>query len=413
LNRNIVKFHWMQLLALAATHFVVDLFAGMPPAILPAIRGEFALTLSRGSFVLVALYLTCNGVQVFTGHVRSGQRRPLLLHIGLLLASSICLIHLLPRGSGAFPAMFLLAVVSGVGIALVHPEALRGVHRLKRIPPAVSTAVFMAGGFLGYASGGAVSTLLVSRFGFQGLYPLIVISLVGISIVILLRVRLAVEHSNEQRGTSDEGRALNRPSSPVHHLSLPFWIIFTMAMPAAVSTTLLSILLPTALNELGFKLTFGGYSTTLFGLGGAAGSFIWAHIARKKGELSCTVVALFLTLPFLLAYLVLIKYSAAIWLLFGAGFCTVSAYALMITLSRHATGPTLGRRLGVMVGGTWALAYVIFMPMVSIAEHYHFKTNAILKIAPWGYLFSGLIGIIILLKNRRSTRTSGFGPSAA
>ncbi|MBN2316526.1 MAG: hypothetical protein JXM79_21540, partial [Sedimentisphaerales bacterium] len=169
----------------------------------------------------------------------------------------------------------------------------------------------------------------------------------------------------------------------------------------------------TALNELGFKLTFGGYSTTMFGLGGAAGSFIWAYIARKKGELSCTVAALFLTLPFLLAYLVLIKYTMAIWLLLGVGFCAVSAYALMITLSRHATGPTLGRRLGVMVGGTWALAYIIFMPMVNAAEYYHIKTNVVLNLAPWGYLFSGFIAVYVLLKNRRSTRTPTFGSSIA
>ena len=186
-----------------------------------------------------------------------------------------------------------------------------------------------------------------------------------------------------------------------------------MAMPAAVSTTILSILLPTVLGELGFELTFGGYSTTMFGLGGAAGSFIWAYIARKKGELSCIIAALFLTLPFLLAYLVLVKYKAAIWLLFGAGFCTVSAYALMITLSRHATGPTLGRRLGVMVGGTWALAYIIFQAMVLVVEHSRFGTKALLNLTPWGYLFSGLISIFILLKSRRSVRAPEFDPSAA
>ena len=151
----------MQLLALASVHFVVDLFSGMPPAILPAIREEFTLSLSRGGFVMVALYLTCNGVQVLTGHVRAGKRRPLLLHLGLLLSAGVCLVGILPKGAGAYPSMLLLAVVSGIGIALVHPEGLRGVHRLKRIPPAVSTAVFMAGGFLGYASGGAVSAFLL------------------------------------------------------------------------------------------------------------------------------------------------------------------------------------------------------------------------------------------------------------
>jgi FSR family fosmidomycin resistance protein-like MFS transporter len=385
----------MQLLALASAHFVIDLFAGMPPAILPAILDEFALTLSRGSFVLVALYLVCNGVQVFTGHLRSGKRRPLLLHIGLLLGSGVCLLNLLPRGAAAFPVMLLLAVVSGVGIALVHPEGLRGVHRLKRIPPALSTAVFMAGGFLGYASGGAVSAFLVSRFGFQGLYPLVICSVLSIAAVLLLRVRLAVEPKAPNEN-------LNRT---MDRYRLPFWLIFAMAMPAAVSTTILSILLPTALNELGFELTFGGFSTTMFGLGGAAGSFVWAYLARKRGELSCAIVALFLNLPFLLAYLLLRQYRAAIWILLGIGFCTVSAYTLMITLSRHATGPTLGQRLGVMVGGTWALAYIIFMALPLVAEHFKLGTNALINLTPWGYLCSGLFGMLIMLKLRRSTYT--------
>ena len=392
----------MQLLALATAHFVVDLFSGMPPAILPAIRDEFTFSLSRGGFVMVAIYLTCNGVQVLTGHMRSGKRRPLLLHLGLLLSAGVCLIGILPRGAGGFAAMLLLAIISGFGIALVHPEGLRGVHRLKRIPPTVSTAVFMAGGFLGYASGGAVSAFLVSRFGFQGLYPLIICSFVSIAVVILLRVRLAVE-----------------PTAPVESgiqtttkVRLPFWFIFIMAMPAAVSTTILAVLLPTVLNELGFELTFGGYSTTIFGLGGAAGSFVWAYIAHKKDELYCTVAALFLTLPFLLAYLVLINSRAAIWILFGAGFCTVSAYTLMITLSRHATGPTLGRRLGVMVGGTWALAYIIFQTLLLAIEHSRLGTKALLNLTPWGYLCSGVFGIFVMLKMRRSASAGSSGQSA-
>jgi len=384
----------MQLLALAGVHFVVDLFAGMPPAILPAIRDEFAVSLSRGGFVLVALYLTCNGVQVLTGHLRAGKRSPLFLHVGLLLGAAVCLLGVLPRGRGAFPAMILLAVVSGVGIAIVHPAGRRGVHRLKRISPGVSTAVCMAGGFLGYASGGAVSALLVSRFGFEGLYPLVLGSVIGIALVILLRVRLAVEQ-----------REPNADRTQTTEHGLPFWFIVAMAMPAAVSTTILAVLLPTVLEELGFDLTFGGFSVTMFGLGGAVGSFVWAHLARKKGELFCSIAALFLALPFLAAYLVLINHRAAMWILFGVGFCTISAYTLMITLSRHATGPTLGRRMGFMVGGTWALAYVFFMPLLPAAEH--FGANFVLRLTPLGYLLSGGFGLFLMLKAGTPPRRDG------
>jgi FSR family fosmidomycin resistance protein-like MFS transporter len=382
----------MQLFALAAVHFIVDLFAGMPPAILPAMRAEFALSLSRGGLVLGVLYMTCNGVQVLTGHMRAGKRRPLFLHLGLVLGAGICLLDALPRGGGgAFGGMILLAVISGCGIAIVHPEGLRAVHRLKRIAPAVSTAVFMAGGFLGFASGGAVSAFLVSRFGLQGLYPLILCPVIGIVMVASLRVRLAVEP-----------KVPNKSETQTQEHRLPFWLIMAMAMPAAISTTFIASLLPTGLNELGFELIFGGLSIAMFGLGGAVGSFVWAHVAHKKGELRCSVAALVLAIPLLAAYLALMDSGMAIWILFGVGFCTISAYILMITLSRQATGLNLGQRMGFIVGGTWALAYVVFMAPLPAVEH--FGTNAILRFTPLGYLLSGAFGLLVMVKARSSAR---------
>ena len=378
----------MQLLVLAGIHFLIDMFAGMLPAILPAIMAEFALSLSLGVILLVVLNMTGNGVQVLTGHTRAYKRMPLFLHLGLILAASICLFGALPRSPRIFAAMLLLATISGFGVAIVHPEALRAVHRLRRIQPGVSTAVFMAGGFLGYASGGAVSTVLVSRFGLPGLYPLILCPAVGVLLVIFLRIRLAVEPKvrNENRSAS----AVNR---------LPFWLIFAMAMPAAISTLVLASLLPTVLSELGFELTFGGFSVTIFGLGGAVGSFAWVGIAHRKGELPCLIAALFLAVPFLVAYLILIDKAIAIWMMFGVGFCTISAYVLMITLARAAAGPNLGQRMGFMAGGTWALASVVFLALLPAAQY--FGTNVILKFTPLGYVLSAAFGLFIMFKVHR------------
>ena len=378
----------MQLLVLAGVHFLIDMFGGMLPAILPAIRTEFALSLSLGGILLVVLHMTSNGVQVLTGHTRADKRGPLFLHLGLILAASICLLGVLPRSSGAFAAMLFLATVSGCGVAIVHPEALRAVHRFERIPPAISTAVFMAGGFLGYASGGAVSTILVSRFGLPGLYPLILCPAVGILMVIFFRIRLAVEP--EVRSGNGSGTAEKQ---------LNFWLIIAMAMPAAISTLILASLLPTVLNELGFELTFGGFSMTMFGLGGAVGAFAWGGIAHRKGALPCSVAALFLAIPFLVTYLILIDNRMAIWILFGAGFCAISAYVLMITLARAATGPSLGQRMGFMAGGTWALANIFFLALLPVAQS--FGPGVILKFVPLGYLLSGAFGLFIMLKIQR------------
>jgi len=387
LRRKLVTFHWMHLLVLATVHFFIDVFASMLPAILPAIQAEFSFSLSKSGLVMAVMYLTCNGVQPLMGHLRANKRKPLFLHLGLIFGSVICLLGVLPRGAGAFGGMLLLAMVSGFGIAIVHPEGLRGVHRLRKIKPAVSTAVFMAGGFLGYASSGAISAFLVSRFGLPGLYPLMLCPVVGIVLVLFLRVRLAVERTVYYEAAVQDCKS-----------QLPFRPILVMAVPAAVSTTIIASLLPTALNELGFELTYGGLSATMFGLGGAVGSFVWAHIAHKKGELKCSVAALFLVIPFLVVYLVFINSRMAIWILFGAGFCAISAYILMITLARRAAGLTLGQRMGFMVGGTWALAYLVFIPLLRVAEH--FGSDVILKFSPLGYLLSGAFGLYIMLKTR-------------
>ena len=375
----------MQLLVLSGVHFFIDMFAGMLPPLLPVIREEFALSLSLGGLLVIALNMTSNGVQVLTGHLRARKRGPLFLHVGLIVGAGICLVGVLPKSGGAFAALLLLSTISGVGIAAVHPESLRAVHHLRRIPPAVSTAVFMAGGFLGYASSGAVSTVLVSRFGLRGLYPLILCPVVGILLVIFMRIRLAVErtsNSNNMAFTSES--------------KLPFRLLFAMAMPAAVSTIVLVSLLPTVLNELGFELTFGGFSATMFGLGGAVGSFVWAGIAHKKGELPCSIAALFLAVPFLAAYLIFIDSKMAIWMMFGTGFCAISAYTLMITLARDTTGPNLGRRMGFMVGGTWALANIVFMALLPAIEY--LGADFIMKFTPLGYVLSAAFGLFIMLK---------------
>ena len=377
---------------LAGVHFLIDVFASMLPAILPAIQDEFSLSLSQGGYVLVAMLLTCNAIQPFIGHMRAHKRRPLFLHLGLILGAGICLLGVLPRGNSAFALMILLAVVSGIGIAIVHPEGLRAIHTLGRIPSAVSTAVFMSGGFLGYASSGAISAFLVSRFGFKGLYPLVFCPVIGIVLIIFLRIRLAVERKDQ----NVEPKLTEKPR-------LSFWLIMAMAIPAAISTTILTSLLPTVLNELGFELTFGGFSTTMFGLGGTVGAFVWAAIAHKKGELICSVAALFLVIPFLVTYLVFIDNRMAIWLLFGAGFCAMSAYILMITLSRHAKGLKFGQRMGFMVGGTWAVAFMVFSALLPVAEY--FGTDVLLRYVPLGYLFSAMCGLFIVLKAKKHSRT--------
>jgi FSR family fosmidomycin resistance protein-like MFS transporter len=387
--RPTLRLQWIQLVVLSGVHFLVDMFGNVLPAILPVIRDDFHVTLVVGGFVLASVPLASNAVQILTGRLRPNKTKPLFLHLGVILSASICLVALSPRSAAGIVLLVGLGVISGSGVAVAHPEGLRAVHTLSRISPALSTAVFMTSGFLGFASGGAISAILVASYGLQGLYPLIPCLLVGIIAIRLSRVRLAVER--------DATTAHGRTASSVQ--VLPFWKVLSIGLPAAVSTTVILQLTPTYLNELGFDLAFGGFATAMFGWGSTVGPFVWTAIAHRKGDLPASIWAFLLSTPFIVLYLVFARHAAAAWLLFGVGFSSMSAYILTITLARESRGSNLGQRMALIVGGTWGIATIVFMGLTLMADWV--GTGPVLKLTPIGYVLSGVAAFWVLRQHPR------------
>ncbi len=389
-----LRVQWVQLAVLSGVHFLVDMFGNVLPALLPVICDDFQITLAVGGFVLASLPLASNGVQILTGHLRPDKTAPLFLHLGVTLAASICLMALAPRSMAGIALVVVLGVISGSGVAVAHPEGLRAIHTLDRIAPSLSTAVFMTSGFFGFASGGAISACLVASYGLKGLYPLIPCLVVGIVIIRLSRVRLAVEHDVPNG---------NGPAIPTSAHVLPFWKVLSIGVPAAVSTTVIQQLTPTYLHELGFDLAFGGFSVAMFGWGGAVGPFIWTVIAHRKGDLPASIWAFLLSSPFIVLYLMFADHRAAAWLLFGVGFSSMSAYILTVTLARESRGFNLGRRMALIVGGTWGVATLALMILAPLADWV--GTGRVLALTPAGYVLSGLFAFRLLRQHPQVERT--------
>jgi len=388
-----LRVQWVQLAVLSGVHFLVDMFGNVLPALLPVICDDFQITLAVGGLVLASLPLASNCVQILTGHLRPDKTAPLFLHLGVVLSASICLMALAPRSMAGILLVVALGVISGSGVAVAHPEGLRAIHTLDRIPPALSTAVFMTSGFFGFASGGAISACLVASHGLKGLYPLIPCLLLGIVTVRLSRVRLAVEHDT----ANGNGRAL---SASAH--VLPFWKVLAIGVPAAISTTVIQQLTPTHLHELGFDLAFGGFSVAMFGWGGAVGPFLWTVIAHRKGDLAASIWAFLLSTPFIVLYLMFAERAGAAWLLFGVGFSSMSAYILTVTLARQSRGFNLGRRMALIVGGTWGVATLALMILAPLADWV--GTGPVLALTPAGYVLSGVLAFLVLRQHPQVER---------
>ncbi|MDH7599593.1 MAG: MFS transporter, partial [Sedimentisphaerales bacterium] len=364
---------------------LADMYSNILPPILPALRQQFGLNLFKASVLVVLLLLSSNWFQVLAGHLRSDKQDRWFMYLGLVLAAVISAIGLVPPGTHAMWSMAGLTILAGAGIAMVHPDALRSVHRLSRIPGATSTGIFMASGFVGYAIAGWASTALVSRWGLKALSVLGVLPVLGILALTWIRARPALEAVQK-----DEG---------MHQAGPSFWDVMAMAIPAAIATTVFGTLLPTRLvDELGFGLRFGGYSAAVYGTGGAIGSVIWGIVARRIGDLPAAVIALALVMPLTGLYLFLMGKPAAIAILFLVGFFAFASYILLVTVAGTARGSSLSMRMAWVVGGSWGISHLALLGLAMIADRY--GTLPVMAGSPIGYLAATAFGISILRRHR-------------
>jgi FSR family fosmidomycin resistance protein-like MFS transporter len=395
IDLNSKRTQWQKLIAITLIHFLNDTIGGMFPAVLPEIRIQFDWNLATVNWVLFSITLICNFAQVATGHLRPDKQKPLLMPLGLIITVAICFLFLLGNSAFAFQGMVVLAIVTGFGIAIIHPEGLRAVHALDKIPNSIAITVFVTGGVLGFACGGYFGSFFVFRFGLQGLMWFLVVPCVSLFLIYHFDIRLAVENKLSAKSKSSENGD-----------DYPFWIVFAMAVPATTGAMLLVMLLPTQLNEMGFDLPYGGFSTMLFGVGGAIGSIVWSIIAHKKGLMRCSVISVLMGIPFILAYILTMKHTGSLALLLLGSFCSWSSYPLLVAVSKFGRGPSLGMRMGLMVGGTWGTSCIIETFLVLLEARYGFGILPLLLIAPACYLITAMIGIALMVTHRQRCKDS-------
>ena len=245
---------------------------------------------------------------------------------------------------------------------MTHPEGLRGLHAIKGVPVAMGTAVFLVAGYFGFASGSWVSAMVVERFGLRGLAVLVVPSLLGAALIVIAKVRLAVEKDEAPQEEADAEKA------PVD--VVPFWPLAIAATPLVTGTLILSALLPSHLNRFGFDLKYGGLANLLFGGSSALGALAMSALAHRWGYARMSIAGILCGAPLLAAYLALSDRSWALALLVAAALCVGGVFPLLVTLSRFATGPALGRRMGIIVGGAWGIANVVLLCLGPVADNF-------------------------------------------
>ncbi len=379
---------------LTGMHFTVDMLSGMVPGFLPVILEKYSLSVAAGSLLIAVLGFSCNGLQLMVGGLRSEQKKPLFIQMGLLLTGIICLIGFVPVSSGAIYWLLLLMMLTGFGVALVHPEGLRGVCAVDNsaIAPPVATSVFMLAGFLGCSCGPLVSSVLVELMGLKGLLLLLIIVLPLLYLFQQARVKLAMGQADKKPRKVQ----VAVPQSP-----LTFWEIFLLAVFINTGCMIVSGLLPTYLRLAQFSLLFSGLSAMLFGLGAGLSALYTSSVLIKRFPVVKLIkYQIMAGVPIMILYIVGAERSMW-WLPLAliSGVLVGAGFPQLVTLCRTAAnGPALGTRMGLIVGGTWGVAGLLFLGVGAFADL--FTLRYALLLSPLSFICA----IILLIYYGRKTK---------
>lgn len=151
---------------LSLGHLCADLNQGALSALLPFIVSAYFFSYAKASSLVLFANLIGSMVQPVIGHISDKKDYPWIMPLGLLLAGAGMA---LTGFSASFSLLAIGVLISGLGIAMFHPQAAKTVNTLaSQNQKGSSLSLFSFGGNIGFSLGPLYTTIIISTFGLKG-----------------------------------------------------------------------------------------------------------------------------------------------------------------------------------------------------------------------------------------------------
>ncbi|MBR8465144.1 MFS transporter [Campylobacter sp. faydin G-140] len=342
------KPHHIYLLTLS--HASNDMCSGALPALLPFFIKAYGLSYAQAATLVFASAIASSVLQPFFGYFSDKFSRSYFISLGIFLSGlGVSLMGF----TSSYHALFICAIISGIGSAIFHPEAAKMTNSISsQDSKAKGMSLFAVGGNIGFAVGPLLAGFIVHYVGF---YALITFGLVcsSVAVVFLYTLpsikRLSQKVANSVKNTSNlvatnDWRMFARLSFVIFARSIIFFTLNTFIPIYWINVLHQST--TTASSALAILFSFGVVVTII---GGA--------ITDKLGNIKMLRYAYMAMVPILFAFTQSTNVYLSTLLLFFVGGAVFAPYSATVLLGQHylarnigfASGVTLG--LGVSIGG--------------------------------------------------------------
>ncbi len=340
---------------LVLAHASADINQGAIPALLPFFIAEHHIGYAAAAGVVFAVNLVSTLFQPMFGYLADKKSRPWLIPVSMLaIGAGISFTGIAPTyliGTGIAPTYLIgvsALVVSGLGIAMFHPEGARLMNFLAGDRKATAMSLFAIGGQLGFAVGPLIAMAILLSQGLKG-----TVYLVAPTVIVAAVVAVKLPGLSEGYVPREDRR-----DTRVGTGCTDMWPAFSFLAAALLCRSVIFYGLNTFLplywiNALNQSKTAGGSALTLL-LGSAiVGNLVGGRSADRFGNRTVVLIGIGLLAVFLPFLPFVHNPVLAMILLIPIGVVLSIPFGPMVVLGQTY----LPNRVGLASGITLGLAF--------------------------------------------------------
>lgn len=336
---------------LTSGHFIVDIFQGALPAMLPFLIAERNLSYASAATLVFAANISSSIVQPLFGFYSDRLSMIWTMPVGILFAGiGLALAGILP----SYWMIFLSVALSGIGIAAFHPEAAHITNNVSGSKKGTGVSTFSAGGNMGFAVGPVITTSIILLTGLKGTL-LLLIPVAVMSCIFFMKLPELHKYRNIPQGHSSDNSLAVKDE----------WDSFLKLLGAISCRSIVFFGFNTFLplywiNVFGQSKAAGSTALSILIISGAVSTLIAGRLADRFGHRKVIISGFIALIPLLFIFVHINNVTAATFMLIPMALALYAPFSPMVVygqkyLPNHmglASGVTLG--LAVSVGGVFA-----------------------------------------------------------
>ena len=323
-------------------HICVDICQGGLAAALPFLIAACDYTYAEATLLIFMSNVASAVIQPLFGWLGDRKPRPWFMALGGLLAG------LGMAGLGVFGNYWIIAtsaMISGMGVAMLHPEGGRLANLVAQHSKEGGVSIFSVGGQIGFCLGPIITATACSLWGIRGLLIYLVFCVPYAILLLTRNARLAAF------GLQDKA-AIAATDGHDHWGSFSL-VLTSLSMRSIVYYGITSFVPLFMIAFFAFSESEGSLVVSLFALAGAVATILSSKAAEKTGTprlmVLCFAATILLVLAFTFSPSAALCCAVVMLLAFAVNLFNPPAIALGQGFVPHHLGMASGLTFGVAV----------------------------------------------------------------